>query len=390
MKKIGLVSVHNPNYGSMLQTYALHTYLNENGYDNEIILYTKKNDAKQLVRLFNIPLVIMKWRVVYRDIYCKLFHKEIAKGLAVRMNMFEAFKKKYFRFSRNHVGWSDLMSANKEYNTFIIGSDQVWNPINIGTDFFNLLFTNDDKFRISYASSFGVSDIPSAQVEKTKKYISRIHCLSTREVAGVEIIKKYVGRETELVCDPTLLIDCEKWYKLAGTEPIVKNKYIFCYFLGDNPEHRDFANRFKDRTGCKIVALQHLDELVLSDISFGDYKPFNIGPAEFVNLIANAEYVLTDSFHGTIFSTLFKRRFFTFSRFETSDKASTNSRIVSLLNLIGAPDRYIKATANIDDCLKSKMDFEKAFDNIKKIQENSRLFLTRSLEQASGYDKDIK
>ena len=94
------------------------------------------------------------------------------------------------------------------------------------------------------------------------------------------------------------------------------------------------------------MALQHLDELIISDIKFGDCKPFNVGPAEFVNLIANAEYVLTDSFHGTIFSLLYKKRFFTFSRFESSKKSSTNSRIVSLLNLVGATDRYINASAN--------------------------------------------
>ena len=74
MRKIGLVSVHNPNYGSLLQTYALQTYLNEIGVNNEIILYTKKNDLRQIRRLMNVQLVLMKWRVVYRDIYCRFFY----------------------------------------------------------------------------------------------------------------------------------------------------------------------------------------------------------------------------------------------------------------------------------------------------------------------------
>ena len=388
MKKIGLVSVHNPNYGSMLQTYALHTYLNMNGIDNEIILYTKKKDWKQFVRLFNIPLVIMKGRVVYRDIYCKLFHKDIAKQLDVRIQKFNDFKNTYFKFSRNHIGWNDLKTANQDYDTFIIGSDQVWNPINTGTGFFNLLFTEDCKFRISYASSFGTSSVPSSQRKITKYFLNRIQCLSTREKAGVKIIKDLTGRDAHLVCDPTLLIDKKCWDRLKGDEPIVKDKYIFCYFLGNNPPHREFANKFKEKTGYKLVALQHLDELVLSDLSFADFKPFNVGPAEFVNLIANAEYVLTDSFHGTIFSLLYRKQFFTFSRFESANKASTNSRIVSLLDVVGVKGRYIKATESIDDCLHRTIDFDNAHQRILVMQKDSRKFLADSIEQSQSYDKD--
>lgn len=389
MRKIGLVSVHNPNYGSMLQTYALHTYLKSIGVDNEIILYTKKKDWRQFVRLFNIPLVIMKGRVVYRDIYCKLFHKEIAQQLGIRTAKFEEFKKKYFDFSRNHVGWNDLLTTNRDYDTFIIGSDQVWNPINIGTNFFNLLFTDEDKFRISYASSFGVSVIPSSQVKKTQRYLDRIQCLSTREKTGVDIIKRLTGRDAELVCDPTLLIDKECWDTLKGEQRFIKDKYIFCYFLGNNPSQREFANKFKRQTGYKLVALQHLDELVLSDIGFADIKPFDVGPAEFVNLIANAEYVLTDSFHGTIFSLLYRKQFFTFSRFESTAKESTNSRIVSLLNLVEASHRYIKATASVQECLRSNVDFDVAHQNIASLRENSRKFLSNSILKAT-YDKNSK
>lgn len=136
------------------------------------------------------------------------------------------------------------------------------------------------------------------------------------------------------------------------------------------------------------MALQHLDELVLSDIPFADIKPFNVGPAEFVNLIANAEYILTDSFHGTIFSLLFKKQFFTFSRFESSSKASTNSRIESLLNLVGVTGRYIKATENIDECMQRNIDFELAHERINKIQKSSRQYLKESLEKANSYDRN--
>ena len=379
MHKIGLVSVHNPNYGSMLQTYALHTYLNGIGADNEIILYTKKNDLRQMRRLMNIQLVLMKGRVVYRDIYCKLFHSDISKQLSLRMSKFEDFKNKHFKFSRNHIGWKDLLTTNQDYDTFIIGSDQVWNPINIGTDFFNLLFTEDKKYRISYASSFGVSCIPNSQIKKTKQYLERIQCLSTREKTGVEIIKDLTGRDAELVCDPTLLVSKNLWDKLKGEKRFINEKYIFCYFLGNNPEHRDFANRFKAKTGYKLVALQHLDELILSDVNFADIKPFDVGPAEFVNLISNAEFVLTDSFHGTIFSLLYHKRFFTFSRFESSSKGSTNSRVISLLEMMGVKEHHIKATQAIDDCLNVEADFDLIDKKIDIFRQKSREYLHKAL-----------
>lgn len=379
MKKIGLVTVHNPNYGSMLQSYALHKFLTDNGYDNEVILYTKKNDLRQLARIFNFSLLIMKGNVVYRDLYCKLFHKDIYANLKVRTEKFNEFKYAYLKFSKNHIGWKQLIETNNDYDTFIIGSDQVWNPINIGTDFFNLLFTADDKYRISYASSFGVSSIPASQRKKTKHYLERIQCLSTREKAGVNIIKEMTGRDATLVCDPTLLVDRKIWDELKGQERFVKEKYIFCYFLGNNPQHRDFANRFKAKTGYKLVALQHLDELVLSDINFADIKPFDVGPAEFVNLICNAEYVLTDSFHGTIFSLLYHKSFFTFSRFESSAKASTNSRISSLLELVGIPERHIKATKSIDECLKTGIDFDLVGRRIAVFRQKSQEYLHKAL-----------
>lgn len=377
--KIGLISVHNPNYGSMLQTYALHTYLKDNGYENEIILYTKKNDWRQFIRIFNLPLLKMKLAVIIRDIICKLFYKDIFYKLKIRDNKFDQFKKQHFKFSRNYVGWSDLRTANNDYDVFIIGSDQVWNPVNSGTNFNNLLFTNDDKYRISYASSFGVSEIPMAQRAKTAKFLNRIHRLSTREIQGQKIIKELTGREATVVCDPTLLIDFAYWKRLKGTKCFIDEPYIFCYFLGNNPPHRAWANRLKEETGLKLVALQHLDEFVKSDVAFADIKPFDVGPAEFVNLIANAEYVLTDSFHCSIFSILFERLFFIFSRFENSSNASTNSRIDTLLQMTGIPERHIKSTDNVLSCINMAIEYDSVHKRIADYREFSRKYLSDTL-----------
>lgn len=100
--------------------------------------------------------------------------------------------------------------------------------------------------------------------------------------------------------------------KIQKKEPIIKGKYILCYFLGNNPPHREFAEKLKKETGCKIVALTHLDEFVKSDEGYADETPYNIDPADFLNLIRNAEYVCTDSFHCSVFSILYKKSFIHF------------------------------------------------------------------------------
>lgn len=386
--KIGLVSVYNHNYGSMLQTYAIQTTLKKLGHEPEIIKYKKRRGLKQLLRVFNLPLVVMKGRVVYRDLYCKLFKSDLAKKLRIRAKEFEDFKNDNFLTTRQYIGWDDLITVNDKYDVFMIGSDQVWNPVNIGTDFYNLIFTSDEKYRIAYGSSFGVSRIPKTQVNKTKYYLSRIQELSTREQKGVEIIKTLTGRKATLVCDPTLLLEKKIWNEFKGNNRVITEKYVFCYFLGNNPSQRAFAKKISNLTGLKIVALQHLDEFIQSDEKFGDIKPYDINPKKFVNLIANAEYILTDSFHGSIFSVIFEKNFYTFSRFEDSASTSTNSRIESLLNLLNIKGRYIKASIEVNDVLLNNMDYTGVEGRIQDLRNYSLNYLITALKKADIYGEN--
>ena len=141
-----------------------------------------------------------------------------------------------------------------------------------------------------------------------------------------------------LACDPTLLLTKEEWQKIA-----VKDKYILCYFLGKSIEHRKFAEKLKQKTGYKIVSLNHADEYVKYSDIFADETPYDIGPRQWINLIENAEYVCTDSFHGTIFSLINNKNFFTFERYNSKNsKISTNSRIYSLLETVQLKERLIK------------------------------------------------
>lgn len=377
-KKVGLVSVSIHNYGSLLQTYAMQQALDKLGVDNEIILF-KSDPIKQFYRVFNIPFLSMKLKLYRRKIISKLRYPQIYEGTLVRDRSFMDFKKNYCRFTQKTTSRDELNKMGQDYRAVVLGSDQVWNPANLEMDFYTLNFVPEAKTKIAYAPSFGVSKIPEKQIAATANYLNRIQYISVREVAGAKIVKDLIGRVVPVVCDPTALLTCKDWNKIRSDRKYIEDKYIFCYFLGSNPEHRIFAEKVKKQTGYKIVALQHLDEFVKYDLHFGDITPYDVGPQDFINLLSNAEIVLTDSFHGTMFSIYYHKKFFTFSRYLESKKASTNSRIISILSLMELTDRKLNGTEDINDCLKKEINWNYVQNKLSEFRETSYDWLIKSL-----------
>ena len=164
-------------------------------------------------------------------------------------------------------------------------------------------------------------------------------------------------------------------------EPIIKGKYIFCYFLGKNIEHRKFAERLKEKTGYKIVSLNHADEYVKYSDMFADEAPYDVGPAEFLNMIRNAEYVCTDSFHGTVFSLINNVKFFTFRRYNSKSKVSTNSRIDSLLGIVNLKERLINGDEDVEKEIEKKIDFENVNIKLEEFRNSSKEFLKNALSK---------
>lgn len=380
-KKIALISVNNYNYGSLLQAFALQKFLIKNGFDNEIILFFEKNIFRQFCRLFKISFFIMKGRILYRNLYLKFFHPELYTKIIIRKKKFEEFKSTNLIFSKPYRGRKSLVNGTKKYKSFVLGSDQVWHPNNMGMDYFNFNFVPFNISKIAYAPSFGVSKIPFYQIKKTKHYLNRINDISVREKSGKEIVKGLIHKDVPIVCDPTLLVNREEWEKLKGSSKLIEQKYIFCYFLGSNPIHREFANRLKKYTGLKIVTLLHMHEYVKIDENFGDVRPFNVGPSEFINLISNAGYVLTDSFHGTIFSILYKKEFYTFYRFLENKSTSTNTRINFILSLLNIVDRRLIGSEEIPEILKKSINYEDVYTKLDKFKESSQQYLIDSLSK---------
>lgn len=384
-KKVGIVSCYfKHNYGSMLQAYATQQILDNLGIENETINidenldFSKGKKKYYMTQITNFTFIKSKLGMIKLK-FDKKLKKDLGKNIAIRDKKYKEFKAK-FRLTKPYKTYQELTEKCKDYSNVLVGSDQLWLPVNVVADYYTLNWVPDNVNKISYATSFGVSTVPEKYKGEYKKFLDRINYLSVREEAGCKLVKELSSNEATLVCDPTLLLTKDEWMEIQREEPIIKEKYILCYFLGSNIEHRKFAERLKEETGCKIVSLNHADEYVKYSDIFADETPYDVGPAEWINLIRNAEYVCTDSFHGTVFSLLNNKKFFTFRRYSNSSKVSTNSRIDSLLNIVDLHDRLLNGDEEILDCIEKQIDYEQVNKKLDEFRKESKEFLKKSIK----------
>lgn len=383
MKKVGICACYNTfNYGSMLQSFATQKTIENLGYECEFIVYQKKKSIKYIIkqfpRLFNKYLIYEKMLSFKKRIRLKNY-KEFEKLDDVRKKAFLRFQEKYYNhFSPVYYGYDNLCEAAYTYSAIIVGSDQLWSPAGLGTNFYNLMFVPDDIKKISYATSFGVSSIPRYQLSRTRAYLRRINYLSVREAQGAKIVKELIGTEAKVVADPTLLLSTKQWDKEIPNERLIGEPYILCYFLGENSEHREIAIQLKHEMGIKIVSMPFLDTFVKEDVNFGDIQMFNAGPDGFINLIRNAECVLTDSFHGSIFSILYHKQFMTLNRY-CDGSNSRNSRLDSLFGYLGLEDRRYCAKCGIREQMENCIDYRTVDQRISELRSKSIKFLNDAL-----------
>ncbi|MDY4085613.1 MAG: polysaccharide pyruvyl transferase family protein [Ruminococcus bromii] len=382
MKKLGICACYqHKNYGSQLQSYATTVELARRNIDFEIIRYKKKTTPllliKSLPRLLN-PIFIND-RIIetsQKKMMLKL-HPQLAQDNAVRNAAFDKFSQSRFKkLSPVYYGYEQLKEQSKKYTAVMVGSDQLWSPSGITSNFYNLMFADDNTVKISYATSFGVSQINPKYHKIYNTFLNRLDFISVRENSGKKIVEELSSNKAEVVCDPVILLDAEQWLKEIPNKRLYDEPYIFAYFLGKSAEYRDAVTKFAKQKGLKIVTEPHMDSYNKADENFGDYTPFDIGPAEFVNLIRNAEYVFTDSFHGSVFSMLYQKQFLVFNRYSDNSSSSKNSRIDSFCkNYVLSDRRY---NGNIAD-VENKINYEDVLGKVDEHRQKSKAFLDRAL-----------
>lgn len=325
--KIAILTFHNANnYGALLQAYALQTFLDQNF--GQAFLLDYHND--RIDKSYRFPCFSDYFKKTKASI-SRLIHTFLLRKRYAKM---ECFRQNFFKLSRRYDR-NSIKDASNETDTFVVGSDQVWNPLIIGDDwtyFFD--FADDTKIKCSYSASIGLNQIPSDYQDLFKRSLKRFKALSVRESSAVSALNDLGFESVCKLPDPVTLISKNDWEKFIEDYPRkIQNGYIFLYKITRSDKLISFAKMLSRKTGLPIIYLPN----DLKDGFVGSLK-INVGPQEWLSYIKHADYVVTNSFHGTLFSIIFGTKFFA----EISSKVNpTMSRLSNLLEDYGLVERRI-------------------------------------------------
>lgn len=365
---------NNYNYGGLLQAYALQKAVSRLGHSAVQISYdhptgyTDFNQLKRFVkRPFKYPYHLLKYGSWYED-YSK------------RIKLLERFTN--IISYTNVVTASNIGALNKKFDAFICGSDQIWNPIGWQPTFF-LDFVPNDKIKISYAASIARDNLTKEQLEYIRKFTTDFAAISVREKSSADILNNaYPELNVQYMPDPVFLLEESEWIKLIKSEKSVE-PFIFAYFLGDDNSNRDKALTFARNTGLKIIFASHLSFLHYQwEKNHVDIISPPLGVEDFLNHIANATLVLTDSFHAVAFSAIYRTPFYTLPRFKQNDKNSMNSRIIDLVNELDIPSRFTERISDEFEWKENEVDNIEY--NIDRLRKRGINFLDKSLYNVKG------
>lgn len=367
MKKIGIITFaySNNNYGQLLQAYALMQFIKDQGYDSYLIDY-RPDPWLELNRHQNIIVAYLKY---FFKRFLNVFHVRKRKiETALDKRNFDLFRKQYLEYSPNvYYTYHDLKKNPPTADIFITGSDQVWAPRISDVSPYMLAFAKGC-VKIAYAASFGGFSIPMAERQYIHKLLSEYQQIGMRELSGVETCKDLGLNNVVFTPDPTMLITPEQWLKIASPEsPYSGNKKkIFVY-------------------SCYLPKGKLLDtipqkenyEIIVVDIKNEDKDSAMLTIPQWLAAIRDADYVITNSFHATMFSLYFNTSFLTFKY----DASKMNSRLTTIEKFVSVSDRIIGfgQASEMFDLLQTAIDWNTVNLELDKLRDVGVEFLHNNL-----------
>lgn len=369
-KKIGILTFHNAhNYGAVLQAYALKTKLNRMGYDARVLNYRNKYIQRVYKKVIHIDfwkrdVLPSRWGKVIREV------RDVFYGLKEWRRQWRNFEE--FIGSNLLDGNTRKLAAKELEGTgcdvYVLGSDQIWaRELTHGMDpayFGQFAF---GKKKISYAASLPNGAIPENEKPYFKQYLKEISHISVREEKLAEELRTITGEEVTTVVDPTLLLEREDYEDLLLEKPIKEGKYVFAYFVVESEILQKCARKVADTLGYELIELHYKKTPTIK----GENMVFDAGPREFLTYIRDAELVVTNSFHGTVFSILFQKKFYSVYK--------ENGRIENLLSFLDLSERHITNTEEIR--IDAEVSYEDAFTKLCNYREKSIQFLEKALAE---------
>ena len=384
MKKVGIITIVNVNnYGAELQAFATFRKLQLMGYNAEIINYLYYKDWRyidsKMSRSFNSMSI--KGKIIYFAKYrvasfvLNKILPLICKDVKQRIANFNSFHQHNTRFSKLYKSMKDLYTDTHIYDVYMVGSDQVWNPnASSSIEPYFLTFAPHSALTVSYASSFGVSKIENNSIaNRIKLGLSSIKTISVRESSGVNLVKELTGRTAQLVCDPTLLLNKSEWTMFMKPVSNMPQRYVLIYQLSESDAIVKLATRIGKQEQIPVYRICKRAFKVKKDK--GVVNILNAGPSEFLSLITNASFIITNSFHGTAFSINFDVPFYTV----VSAKKKNNNRMESLLDYVGLGKRIVKDDVDITNLPIVGYDVNATQLKLKSFRLESEKFLEDAL-----------
>jgi len=332
--RIGLLTFfESDNYGTVLQAYALQHYLESKGHEVELIQIKRKvNAASQ--HYSNITAYYSLLERVRIKVSSSIQKYNEEKKIVA----FKQFRDKHLHIAEKCYNTDEeLLCDLPRYDLYLSGGDQIWNPYHKVFSYHYMFdFLPKEVSRASYSSSFGVAAIMEQEIlNKMSTLLADYKAISVREESGVKILSQ-MGINGEAVLDPVFLIE-DRWKKLTSAYIQPKERYCLVYSLVDYPKKEDEIIRdFAEKNHLKIVVLPSNRH----NYSTGYRKEFAAGPERFLTLIANAEHIFTNSFHGMAFAIIFKKQFSLLSSV-SAESTSKRDRLSNLLNILLLPQRPV-------------------------------------------------
>ena len=368
----------NNNYGGVLQAYALQHSISKIGHTCYQIMtagvanmiYPSKLKQSRQYSLIEIIKKIYEKRIEKRTYIIK-------DKLLVRLSLFEAFRKNNIKVFSDIVYPDKTEKLYNYFDAFVVGSDQVWNP-NVINKFFFLNFHTNKHKKISYSASIGRSYLNKYEKKCFCKYLNSFDNISVREESAKSLLEQSgINVPIKVTLDPTLLLSPEEWNKVAS-DRLIKDKYVLLYGFS----YCKFQNEIKDyyeRKGLKVYYIPYVKQVYNKFDGKSPLIPlWDVGPTEFISLIKYAEAIITDSFHGAVFSIIYNKQFFVFKRDKDNAKTSKNVRLNDLLNNFGLEDRLISNMTSVAH--KKEIDYQQVNKLIEIQRKQSLDWLSTSLQ----------
>lgn len=364
MRVATLTYQRHDNYGAMLQCYALQKKIESLGVETEVIDYVCK--------VSEMPFSIAALKAKGPKRYLTGCIGALTR--LPRAKQFSKFRNECLKMTKT-VTEKNISQLGATFDGYIVGSDNVWNSDITGLDErYFLSFVPDKRKRASYAASFGSSKINDAQRGQYRELLKDFAILDSREESGARLIGELTGCEAGVVCDPTVLLSRKDWEAIA-IEPTIKGKYLLAYQMVPSKAFVDFVRGIAKEKGLKIVYVPFPYGLLRCKTEM------TIGPNEWLGLFKNAEFIITDSFHGCVFATIFQKEF-------VVRISQLGERIEHLLTVLGIRERVVNSTEDVKAL--ANIDYRSVQKRLDDFRVSSEKELTRILSHFEAVSKTGK